>query len=81
MDRHAQGVMLQLAKMNHRLIMLHEEVQARQSEGAKVSGSIYGYPQTDGYNLGTLTNLLEDSSSFFNYMKMEPRRGPQQSWS
>ena len=58
MDRHAQGVMPQLAKMNHRLIMLHEEVQARQSEGAKVSGSIYGYPQTDGLQFGHYDQLI-----------------------
>ena len=47
MDRHAQVVMPQLAIMNHRLIMLHEEVQARQSGGSKVSWSMHGYLQTE----------------------------------
>ena len=35
MDRYAQVAMLQLAIMNHRLFMFHDEVQARQRRRAK----------------------------------------------
>ena len=60
MDRYAQVAMLQLAIMNHRLFMLDDEVQARQRRGSNDSGSGHGYPQTEGFNLDTTTNYLEN---------------------
>ena len=56
-DRRAQVAMLQLAIMNHRLIMLDDR-RSRQDgvEGPKGPGSVHGYPQTDGYNVGTMGN-------------------------
>ena len=44
---------------------------------AKGSGCVHGYPQTDSYYLGTVTKKkrglrMEDSSSFFNNMRIEP---------
>ena len=44
MDSCAQVAMLQQAIMYHRLIMLDDEVQARQRPRAKSSGSVHGYP-------------------------------------
>ena len=56
-DRRNQMAMLQLAIMNHSLIMFDAEVQARRRRRAKRSWwSVHVYPQTDGYNLGTITN-------------------------
>ena len=54
-DRCAQIALVQ-AIMNNIFIMLDNEGQARRMGGAKCSGSIYGYPQTDSYNLGIMTN-------------------------
>ena len=56
-DRHTQVAMLQLAIMNHRLIML-AIMNSRQDRGwgPKGSGSVHGYPQTHSYNFGTMTN-------------------------
>ena len=47
--------MLQLAIMNYRLIMLDYEFQVRRRRRPKGFGSVHVYPQTDGYNLGTMT--------------------------
>ena len=58
MYTYAQASMLQLAIMNHRLLMLDDEVQARQRRGPNDSGSGHGYPQTEGCNLDTTTNYL-----------------------
>ena len=54
MDRRAEVATckLQLAIMNHRLILLDYEGQM--VAGPKGSGSVHGYPQTDGYTLGTM---------------------------
>ena len=60
MNRCAQVAMLQLATMNHRLFMLDDEVQARQRRGSNDSGSGHSYPQTEGFNLDTTTNNLEN---------------------
>ena len=58
MDRYAESAMLQLAIMNHRLLMLDDEVQARQRRGPNDSRSGHGYPQTEGCNLDTTNNYL-----------------------
>ena len=57
-DIRAQVAMLQLAIMNHRIIMLNDW-RPRQDEGRgpKGPGSAHEYPQTDGYNVSTMTNL------------------------
>ena len=49
--------MLQLAIMNHILIMLDGR-RPRQDRvgGSKGPGAVHDYPQTDGYNVGTMTN-------------------------
>ena len=60
MDRYAQVAMLQLEIINHRLFKLDYEVQARQRRGSNDSGSGHGYPQTEGFNLDTTTNYLEN---------------------
>ena len=60
MDRYAQVAMLQLAIMNHILFMLDDEFQARQRRESNDSGSGHGYPQTEGFNLDTTTNYLEN---------------------
>ena len=57
--------------------MLDDEVQARQRRRANDTGSGNGYPQTEGCKFGHYDQLLrelrmEDNSSFFYYMKMEP---------
>ena len=57
-DRRAQVAMLQLAIMNHRRIMFDGR-RSRQDGvgGPKGPGFIHDYPQTDDYNVGTMTNL------------------------
>ena len=55
-ERRAQIAMLYLAIMNHILIMLDDEVQARQRRRAKRSWVRPWHRQTDGYNFGTMTN-------------------------
>ena len=62
MDRYAQVAMLQLAIMNHRLFMLDDEVQARRRRRPRQndSGAGHGYLQTEGCNLDTMTNYLEN---------------------
>ena len=57
-DRHAQVAMLQLAIMNHRLIMLDDRRSKQDEVGwPKVPRSIHDYSQTDGYNgVGTMTS-------------------------
>ena len=60
MDIYAQVAMRQLAIMNHRLCMFDDEVQARQRRRSNDSGSGHGYPQTEGFNLDTTTNYLEN---------------------
>ena len=49
--------MLQLAIMNHRLINMLDDRRPRQEGGGgpKGPGSVYDYPQTDGYNVSTMT--------------------------
>ena len=49
--------MLQLAIMNHILIMLDNR-RSRQDRvgGPKGPGLVHDYRQTDGYNVGTMTN-------------------------
>ena len=56
-NRHAQVAMLQLAIMNNRLIMLDDR-RSRQDGlvGPKGSRPVHDYLQTDGYNVGTMTN-------------------------
>ena len=56
-DRRAQVAMLQLAIMNHRLNKLAVR-RSRQDGvgGPKSNGSVHDYPQSDGYNVGTMTN-------------------------
>ena len=56
-DRRAQVAMLQLAILNNILIMLDDR-RARQEgvEEPKGTGSVRDYPQTDGYNVGTMPN-------------------------
>ena len=56
-DRRAQVAMLQLAIMNQRHIML-DDWRSRQVgvKGPKCPGSVHDHPQTDGYNMGTMTN-------------------------
>ena len=77
MDRYAQVAMLKLAIMNHRLLMLDDGVLARQRRRAKRSW-VRPWLSTDrrlqfGHNDQLLIELrMEDNSSFFNYMRMEP---------
>ena len=56
-------------------------MRSRQDRGIGPNdyGSGHGYPQTEGCNLDTTTfdqllrdSRMEDNSSFFNYMRMEP---------
>ena len=76
-DRYAQIAMLQLVIMNHRLFMLDGEVQARQRQRAK---RFWVWPWLSAdrrLQFGHYDQLLrelrmEDNSSFFNYMRMEP---------
>ena len=77
MDRYAQVAMLQLAIMNRRLPMLDDEVQARQSRRAKRFWVRPWLSADRGLQFGHYGQLLrelwmEDNSSFFNYMRMEP---------
>ena len=45
--------------------------------GPKGPWSFHDYPQADGYNQLIRAMYMEDSSSYFNYMKMELLRiGP-----
>ena len=77
MDRYAQVAMLQLAIMNHRLLMLDDEVQARQRRRAKRFWVRPWLSADRRLQFGHYDQLLrelrmEDNSSFFNYMRMEP---------
>ena len=57
-DRRIKVAMLQLAIVNHRHIMLDDQCCRQDGVGGpKGPGSVYDYPQTDGYNVGTMTNL------------------------
>ena len=71
MDRYAQVAMLQLAIMNHRLLMLDDEVQARQRRRAKRLSADRRL-QFGHYDQLLRELRMEDNSSFFNYMRMEP---------
>ena len=70
--------MLQLAIMNHMLIMLDDEVQARQRCRVNDGFSVYHWISADRrLQLGHYDQLsrelrMEDSTSFFNNMRMEP---------
>ena len=56
-DRCAQVAMLQMAIMNHILIMLGHKRYRQDGVGRpKGPGSVQHYPQTDGYSVGTMTN-------------------------
>ena len=60
-ERRAQVTMFQLANIDHRLIKkddIGHWVQARQRQWAKRSRSVYDCMQTDGYNFGTMPNLI-----------------------
>ena len=77
MDIYAQVNMLQLAIMNHRLLMLNDEVQARQRRRAKRFWVRPWLSADSRLQFGYYDQLLrelrmEDNSSFFNYMRMEP---------
>ena len=75
-DRRAQVAMLQLAIMNHILIMLDDEVQARRRRRVKwfwvrpyLSA---GRRLQFGHYYQLIRALrMEDISSYFNYMRME----------
>ena len=61
--------------MNHDLICRIIRYWQDGSGGPKGSGIVHGYPQTEGYNLDTKESRelrMENSSSFFNYMRKEP---------
>ena len=77
MDRYGQVAMLQLAIMNHRLLMLDDEVLARQRQRAKRLWVRPSLSADRRLHFGHYDQLLrelrmEDNSSFFNYMRMEP---------
>ena len=77
MDRYAQVAMIQLAIMNHRLLMLDDEVQARQRRMAKRFWVRPWLSADRRLQFGHCDQLLrelrmEDNSLFFNYMRMEP---------
>ena len=77
MDRYAQVAMFQLVIMNHRLLMLDVEVQARQRWRAKRFWvppwlSADGRLQFGHYDQLLRELRMEDNFSFFNYMRMEP---------
>ena len=77
MDIYAQVAMLQLAIMIHRLFMLDNEVQARQRRRAKRFWVRSWLSAERKLQFGHYDQLLrelrmEDSSSFFNYMRMQP---------
>ena len=76
-DRLAQVAMLQLAIMNHRRIMLDDKVQARRRRRVKRFGIRPWLAADRRLQFGHYDQLIralrmEDSSSFFNYMRMEP---------
>ena len=69
--------MLQLVIMNHKLLMLDDEVQARQRGRAKRFWVRPWLSADRRLQFGHCDQLLgelrmEDNSSFFNYMRMEP---------
>ena len=73
MDRYTQIAMLQLAIMNHRLFMLNDEVQARQSQfWVRPWLSADRRLQFGHYDQLLRELRMEDNPSFFNYMRMEP---------
>ena len=77
MDRYAQVAMLQLAIMNHRLFMLDDEVQERQRRRAKRFWVRPWLSADKRLQFGHYDQLLrelrmEDNSSFFKYMRMDP---------
>ena len=77
MDRYAQVAVLQLAIMNQILLMLDDEVQARQRRRAKLFWAPPWLSADRKLQFGHYEQLLrelrmEDNSSFFNYMRMEP---------
>ena len=63
-------VMLQLAIMNHRLTRLDDEIQARRRR--KMFWVHPWLHAAGGLQFGHYDQLMRGSTSFFNYMRMEP---------
>ena len=77
MDRYAKVAMFQLAIMDQRLLMLEDEVQARQRRRAKQFWVRPWLSADRRLQFGHYDQLLrelrmEDNSSFFKYIKVEP---------
>ena len=60
MDRHAQVALISLPLRTTDLLCWVVRSRQEGGGGSKVSGSNHGYPQADGYNLGTMINQLEN---------------------